>query len=872
MRIQNIDREWKFGPGQVDLWGAVLGRDRDVTVNLPHDYMLENEVTPEAAAGAASGFYTAGVAHYRKVLKIPAEWEGERIYLHFDGVMMNATVEINGARAALHHYGYTPFWVDITSYVYCGRENSVTVTTNPSMQPNSRWYSGAGIFRSVELAHGPAVHIAGDGIYGFTREIVYDENGSAETAFLQTQVTVRNSTGLDHMAVVEVSLVEEATGLPVVSRRAKIQIDAGTTETAYLSMTVEKPKLWSAQDPQLYRLSAKVTDIGIFKTHLEELPERTVDEDSVCFGIRTITADVKRGLRINGKTVKLKGGCVHHDNGLLGAVSLYDAEARRVAKMKEVGFNALRTTHNPPSRALLEACDRLGMYVFAEAFDAWGIGKQPGDYNQYFDDCWQEDLTAFLMRDRNHPSIVIWSTGNEIFERGGLNHGYTLAARLADFVKSLDRSRPVSNGVCSYWSGVDEILTSENLRKMEEQRKEGETLQNADSGKADTSWEEMSEAFVNGLDIVGYNYMEDKYPLDHEMYPERVILGSENFPKEIGRRWPMVEDTPYVIGDFTWTAYDYIGEAGIGKSFFVEPGQGTEGLPFASYASGFPYRLANDADIDINGNILPQGRYRSVVYGSGATHVFSYDPADFGKREVLSSWGFPACQKNWSWKGAEGKPVSLLVFSGAEEVEVLVNGRSLGRKKKGEALGVEEMPDTFVFDAVYEPGEVTAISFRKGEEVSRDSLVTAGEACALRIRADRVRMPADGHSLIYAQIEVVDAAGRLVPDAGVALKASVEGAASLAGFGSANPITAESYCSGSFTSYRGRACAILRSGYEAGRAVLQVEGAAPAKEREAILAESAAPVMEREGIQAESAAPAMEGVNLGKAQLIIQVD
>ncbi len=826
MQTQNIDRGWKFGLGLAGSYSAPPGGDKDTLVNLPHDYMIAGEVTPDAPAGPAGGYYTAGVAHYRKSILIPAEWEQDRVYLRFDGVMMNATVEINGAKTALHHYGYSPFLADITPYIYCGRENTVTVTVNPSMQPNSRWYSGAGIFRSVELMRGSAVHIESDGIYGYTKRI--EKNGAAETtAYVQTEVRIRNTTGADHLALVEVSLVEEAGGRKAVSRSAKIQIDANSAQTAYIAMTVENPLLWDAENPNLYRLEAKVTDAGIFKTHFVESEVKTVDEDRTLFGIRTVSADVKHGLRINGQTVKLRGGCVHHDNGLLGAVSLCDAEIRRIRAMKEVGFNAIRTTHNPPSKALVKTCDRLGMYVFAEAFDAWGIGKQPGDYNQYFDGDWEADLTAFILRDRSHPSIVIWSTGNEIFERGGLNHGYTLATRLAAKIHALDSSRPVSNGVCSFWSGLDDELMKRNLEKMMRNMQAG--LQNADAGAADLDWEEMTEAFTNGLDIVGYNYLEDKYVQDHELYPDRVILGSENFPKEIGKRWPMVESTPYVIGDFTWTAVDYIGEAGIGKSVFLDPndsGQGDREWALSSHASAFPYRLANDADIDINGLVLPQGRYRSVVYGSDATWLFSYDPADYGKTEILSRWGFPACVRSWNWAGAEGKEVSLLVFSRAEEVELLVNGRTLGRKKKNEALGVEEMPCTFVFDAVYEPGEATAVSYSGGKEVSRDAIKTAGAACALRVSADRAEMAADGHSLIYAEVEVVDADGRLVPDAQVALTAEAEGAAWLAGFGSANPVTAENYTSGSFTTYRGRACGILRSGYEAGEAVFTVKSEA----------------------------------------------
>ncbi len=520
----NLDAGWDF---QKSPFGDFMqaGGKPDV-VNLPHDYMIGEKVTPEAPAKAASGYFNAGVAYYRKSFSIPREWERERVYLDFDGVMMNATVEVNGGKVGSRHYGYVPFSLDITPYVYFGEENSVTVSVNPSMQPNSRWYSGAGIFRSVTLRHVPSIHIVKDGVYGYTKRLTSD----GKTAFLETEVTARNATTEDHIVLVEASLIDDSTGETVVTRKAKIQTDAMSDETAYIPMTVDAPRLWDAEHPNLYRLSVGVTDLGVFKTHFTETAEKTQDSAEVLFGIRVIEADAQNGLQINHKTEKLWGGCLHHDNGLLGAVSLYDAEARKIRKLKEIGFNAIRTTHNPPSSALIEACDRMGMYVFDEAFDAWGIAKQPGDYNQFFDTDWERDLTDFIVRDRTHPCVILWSTGNEIFERGGLNHGYTLAAKLAKRVKALDNSRPVSNGVCSYWSGLDDALTRENRKKLAEIMSGSQPdLQNTDGGKHDTSWEEISEPFVNGLDIVGYNYMEDKYALDHELYPDRVILGSENF-------------------------------------------------------------------------------------------------------------------------------------------------------------------------------------------------------------------------------------------------------------------------------------------------------------------------------------------------------
>lgn len=832
MRNINLDRQWKFQLGTGDNPFSSAQDGEDSMVNLPHDYMIKNEMSQDAPSGPATGFYTASVANYVKHIDIPKEWEDDVVYLYFDGIMMNSAIYVNGDRVALQHYGYSPFAVDITNQIYCGEQNKIKVVVNPSMQPNSRWYSGAGIYRSVELVHVPKLHIAYQGIYGYTKSIEYDAAGNASLAYLQVNVDIKNKTMENKMALVEVYLTKEGSEKIVVSRSQKIQINPKTTQTAYLSFTVENPELWDAQNPNLYRIHAKVTDLGIFKTHQILKEDGKTDETSILFGIKTVTADAKHGLRINGKVVKLKGGCVHHDNGMLGAVSLYESECRRIEKMKKIGFNALRTAHNPPSSALMEACARQGMYVFDEAFDTWGIAKQPGDYNMFFDEDWEKDLSLFVKRDRSNPAVVIWSTGNEIGERGGLNNGYTLATCLATKVKELDPAHPVSNGLCSYWSGLDDKLTKENDEKFMAQL-DGtsvEDVQNADAGKDDLSWEDYSEAFTNGLDIVGYNYMEDKYVCDHELYPDRVMLGSENFAKEIGFRWPLVEKLPYVIGDFTWTAWDYIGEAGIGRGLFVDKDDPRALLsPFAllSHSAEYPYRFANDADIDINGEQLPQGDYRSIVWGNPETFLYTYNPDYFGKVEKLSLWGFPMVDRHWNWKGKEGKPLTAVVFSNAEEVEILLNGESLGKKRNGEAL-LPELPNSFAFDVTqgYTPGTLTAISYNGGKEVSRTSLNSTEEASAISLIPEKTEIAADGHSLLYVDIEVVDSKGNRVPTASINMSAKLDAekeVAFLAASGSSNPISFENFTKGCFTSYRGRATAVIRSGYEPGKAVLSVK-------------------------------------------------
>ena len=424
MKSIALDEKWTFRRSFLDSVG-MLAQDPGVEVNLPHDGMIGTPVTPDAPAQSDMGYFTGGLTNYTKYVMIPKEWENDCIGLKFDGVMMNATVDINGGKVALQHYGYAPFYVDLTKYVTFGEENRITINTNTSMQPNSRWYTGSGLFRGVMLCHGPRVHIAPDGIFVFTKEV------ADGYAFLEAQVEVENASLENRLAEVSVTVFEEGKDEIVAKVKRIIQINSGSKETARLTINLKNPKLWDAEQPNLYRVKVLTKDLGAYRTHLVKAKEASVDEAETLFGIRTITADAVRGLRINGKEVKLKGGCLHHDNGLLGSVSLYETEARKVRKLKEVGFNAIRTAHNPPSAALIEACDREGMYVFDEAFDAWGIGKRGGDFNQHFATDWEKDLTAFVKRDRSHPSVILWSTGNEIPERGGLGDGYLVASGLA---------------------------------------------------------------------------------------------------------------------------------------------------------------------------------------------------------------------------------------------------------------------------------------------------------------------------------------------------------------------------------------------------------------------------------------------------------
>lgn len=808
MKYLNLDRGWEFRRGYADTLGMV--KDRACTaVDLPHDAMIGLPTTPEAPAKHDSGYFPGVVCNYTRYVDIPQEWKTERIGLCFDGVMMYSNVTVNGTKVGEHHYGYSPFFLDITEAVAFGEKNRITVNTDTGVQPSSRWYSGCGLYRSVRLCRFPDVHLEHDGIFIYTREI------SGGTAWLTAEIDVRNRTGENRIAEVALRISDADGNKACEETRQAVQINPGRQETARISFQIPDARLWDPEQPNLYTATVTVTNLGTFGTHFVPDGSAKTDEAEKQFGVRTVTADATRGLRVNGKTVKLRGGCVHHDNGLLGAVSLYESEVRKLRKLKETGFNAIRTAHNPPSEALLEACDRVGMFIFDEAFDAWGVAKRPGDFSTFFDNLWEQEITAFVRRDRIHPSVIIWSTGNEIPERGGLNNGYTLASRLAEAVRKLDPTRPVSNGICSFWCGVDDFLAQEM-----------NGAQNAQNDHLRYSWDRMTEPFTNGLDIVGYNYMEDLYENSHKLFPNRVILGSENFPKEIGFRWPLVESLPYVIGDFTWTAWDYIGEAGIGKSVFFDPGDPDapehpwDIMPDTT--SPYPWRLANDADYDITGRLRPQGAYRSVVWGNGETHLYAQHPDHCGKTELTSMWGFPDVLKSWNFAGYEGKPVELTVFTNAEEVALVVNGRETDRKPVGRE---RPLPCSVQFRTAYVPGTVEAVSYRNGTEISRDRIETSGVPAKIRITPEKTEMRADGHDVIYAEIEVLDEQGRIVPDASLKLNASVRGTAVLAGFGTGNPVTDEDYTDSRTVSFGGHALAILRSGYETGETTLTVEAA-----------------------------------------------
>jgi beta-galactosidase len=795
---ENIDRTWEFIYGKPSSMPG-FGKTGKV-VNLPHDFTIESDVFAEAPGGQLTGYYGGGVGTYTKMLDIPEEYAGKRVMVEFDGAYMNTTVVLNGHTVSRHHYGYSPFHADLTPYLKLGKPNRLSVTVNNEAQPNARWYSGSGLYRHVDLLCSPKLHIAPWGIFAHTSHIV---NG---TAFVIVEAAVENHTGDTKDIWVDIKFEKEACGTQSGIGRVKVHVPAGEKAVSRVKIAVENADLWDIDSPKLYKITAELKD-----------KEEILDSDSTIFGIRTISVDTKNGFMLNGRTVKLKGGCVHHDNGILGAASFKDSEYRKMKIHKDNGYNAIRFAHNPMSRDLLDACDRLGLLVINEAFDVWTMEKNTHDYSQYFEEDWKKDMEAFIFRDRNHPCVIMWSTGNEVPERGGLSDGYQWAAKLAAYVRELDSTRLVTKSICSFFSGLDDEDQAKFYKDLMKQAQSGGgNFINLDSEFGRSIWGDYTEAFAAPLDVVGYNYLNYHYEAAIKNFPNRVICSTESKPREMDKYWEDVERFSHVIGDFNWTSHDYIGEAGLGKQEYVNPEEAAAAYR-SSHVAKYPWRLAYDADFDLCGFGRPQLAYRRIVWGSDETFIASRNPKNHGKVEVLGRWGWPECENAWSWNGYEGKPAQVDVYSAAEEVELILNGNSLGRKPAG-----KENRFTAQFDLNFEPGTLEAVSYTAGKKVSSDLLKSAGVAAGIRISQEKVELAADGQSLCFAVVEIVDADGNIVPTAEFKATATVEGVATLAAFGAGRPQTTENYAKGEFTSYKGKLLAIVRAGYESGLSVLTV--------------------------------------------------
>jgi beta-galactosidase len=672
---------------------------------------------------------------------------------------MNSEVFINGKSLGVHPYGYTTFSYDLTPYLDFGSENVLSVKVDNSKQPNCRWYSGSGIYRHVWVIVTNPVHVATWGVNITTPQV------SAEKATIQIKTLVKNQTNLSQSIILKTSLLNvnsDNTG----HNQAEVELPANSEKEIEQNITISKPLLWTPETPHLYQAEVKVLT-----------GDKVIDDTKTTFGIRSIKFTTENGFQLNGKTVKINGGCVHHDNGCLGAASFDRAEERRVELLKSAGFNAIRTSHNPPSEAFLDACDRLGMMVIDEAFDGWKTSKTPFDYSIYFNEWWQRDIEAMVLRDRNHPSIIIWSTGNEIIERKSPEAVET-AKMLANCIRKNDPTRPVTSAMTTW----------------------------------DNDWAIFDPLFA-AHDIGGYNYQLHRATSDHERVPSRIMIQTESYPRDAFANWKMVQSHNYILGDFVWTALDYLGESGIGRWYYSgeKPGEHWE-------SDLFPWHAAYCGDIDLTGWRKPISHYRNMLYNN-TEHI--YMAVREPERDTLkikeTLWSVWPTWESWTWPGFEGKNIQVEVYSKYPKVRLYLN-----KKLIGEQATTEEQQFKAVFDVAYVPGILSAVGVSENRESETIILKTSGKSAKIRLIPDRMKISADGQDLSFITVEVTDEDGMLQPNAQNQLLFSVSGPGVIAGVDNADIKDPDPYSGTTRKAWHGRALVVVRSTREAGNIKLTV--------------------------------------------------
>ena len=722
---------------------------KTITVDLPHDWDIYEAPDPSTGAtGTDGGWYPGGKGEYRKTFATP---KAEIVKLHFEGVYQKAEVFVNGQKAGQHAYGYTPFTVDVTPYLYQDkRENEVVVKVDNSEQPNCRWYTGSGIYRHVWLQAMPALHIAENGVFVTTHDI------SAERAIVGVEVTVANESDRDRNAMVVVD-----------SGMMMVAVPARQTKTVATSYAVRNPHLWSPDDPYLYETKVELKESGI-----------VIDEHRARFGIRSFSYDAEGGFVLNGKPLLINGACVHHDDGVLGAMAFDAAEIRKVRQMKEAGFNLIRTSHNPTTRAFLDACDSLGMLVIGEAFDGWRTAKKPYDYSTLIDSCYREDIRAMVERDRNHPSIICWSIGNEVIERKDIRV-ITTARQLKQAILDYDKTRPVTEALCAW----------------------------------DDDWE-IYDPHFDVLDIGGYNYMIHKHATDHQRNPGRVMWQTESYPRDAFQNWALVHGYPYIIGDIVWTGLDYLGEAGIGRYYYEGERAGEHYVD-----GGQPdWHGAYCGDVDVTGWRKPISHYREMLWkDSKDLYMAVKEPDGYHGKILETRWSVWPTWESWNWPSWEGKPIDVEVYTKESEVTLYLNDKPIGTKAVSQSTEYKA-----VFTVPYEAGTLRAEAGGK-----RATLSTAGEPARLRLTADRSVMTAGGQDLSFITVEIIDREGHVCPNAAIPCEAIVKGQGTLLSFASADLKDREPYTSPCVTTWKGRALLVVRSSQKKGKAQVSIKSSLP---------------------------------------------
>ncbi|MDO4740563.1 MAG: glycoside hydrolase family 2 TIM barrel-domain containing protein [Eubacteriales bacterium] len=799
---QNLNRKWEFKKGKSSLMAAMTGGAAQVNyVNLPHDAMIHETPFKDAVSGAQTGFYPGGGYTYTKTLSVPQEWAGKEVFIEFEGVYQTAMVYVNGDFAGNNLHGYGEFIVPVHKYLHFGADNEIKVIAN-NPDPNSRWYSGSGIYRSVNLMVGGDVHIVPNGVRFTTKD------ADAQAAVVEVETKIVSI--VRERRTVEVHTQIGFGGETVKEDTIELTVWPGESETVRCNLLIEDPQLWDCDCPNLYDVKVEIVENGI-----------VLDAEEFKTGIRTITLDAQRGFRLNGRETKMAGTCIHHDNGVIGAATFAAAEEKRAREMRAAGFNAIRSAHHPMSRAMLEACDKYGLLVMDELSDVWYHHKNPNDFAVNYDACWESEAEKMVAKDYNHPCVVLYSIGNEIIDLGKETGG-RLSRKIANKFRALDPTRFTTAGINGMMNAmgfgyiqtiVADILKAQGIDPAAMAGGEGGvagmnmmmTLLNSNEFASHPLMTKALEQSGQALDVAGYNYLTGRHEMEAQLHPNKPIVGSETFPADIVRLWRIVEDNHHVLGDFTWTGYDYLGEAGCGIFYY----DGT-----VNFSSHFPDRLAYIGDIDIIGNRKPISYLREIVYGlRKEPYIGVIRMNRYGQASSRTAWMFKDNIASWTWPGFEGKETEVDIYSADPEVELFINGVSQGKKPAGRENGF-----TATYTVAYQPGEIVAVGYdAAGAETSRFCLKTAGEQVLLHASADKMELAAGGQDLAFVTVRLTDENG--APNRFVQKKVHVcvEGAGTLQGFGSADPQPLASYDAEEWDTYDGEVMAVVRSGDEAGK-------------------------------------------------------
>ena len=748
-------------------------------VTLPHDAMLAEPRTALSAGGTNTGWYEGYDYEYRRTLTVPENELADTHILEFEGVYHNAEVWLNGQKAAFRPYGYTNFYVDCAPYLHAG-ENELRVIARNADQPNSRWYSGAGIYRPVQLWTAGGAHIALNGVK--IRTLSLDP------------------------AVVEVRVKTTAPGTVRLTVDDLPAVQQESDGEAVFTLTLDNARLWTPETPNLYTCRVSFAD----------------DEVTETFGVRKVEWGTD-GFLLNGKRHIIQGACIHHDNGLLGAVCDPDAVARKVRLLKENGYNAIRSAHNPCSKALLAECDRQGMLVMDEYIDHWYIHKTEHDYVDYFNEWWHQDLTDMVEKDYNHPCVVLYSTGNEVSETAQ-KRGIALTKEMTDFLHGLDDSRPVTCGVNIFFNFLSSIgfgVYSDEKAKKEAERAEKAKQRGEKAAKKKAVGSQFfnnlagllgdefmkrgatlhgcdvktRDAFAN-MDIAGYNYGIYRYKHDLKKYPQRLILGSETFCNDAYKFRELAKQQPRLVGDFVWAGMDYLGEVMVGSWEYADYAETFDGGPgWVSAGSG---------RIDLTGKPLGEALYTRVALEADNGPYIAVCPVNHtGDRHSPSAWKMTNAMPSWSWTGCEGRKASVEVYARAARVELVLNGHTVGSKTlKKDCLARFSIP--------YESGTLEAVSYDAADhEMGRCKLQSAGGTTRLTLDAEEPTVK-PGH-LCYIRLRYTDENGITKPLVRGSIQVQVRGG-TLVGLGSACPFNKHSYLDSETDTYYGEALAIVRMG------------------------------------------------------------